>query len=585
MKMRHRILGLLLTLALILPLSGCKKAAVTQDDIAQNDFPVVLIDSMTSVMASDLYDRLSGSDLLEEGGVLDSSTYFDTLQAIILDSIVSIEARDVNLREDTPLYRTYLLRYRDSYVKYLYKHLILDSIRVDSATVIGLFEDHREDFSYKEQVRARHLVISADGLKYGKDSLLYKDYSIEQLDSIAEEMAYDLKAKIDSGANFGQLSTEYSVHSESGRRGGELGYFFRNTYNKEFEEVAFSLASGAISEPFKSPDGWHIIEVTDHVDSGQAPLTPEIYEEVARLYAAEKAQIRSAHLMDSIISVAEIIYNDSALSGDIHRVPDTTWAAIINGIDTITFYRMPDHVHQYKSNRGLDTAVTLSLLKDALALRARRFILMQAGDDLGFGKAPEVVKNRKALYHKYAKDVVRKRGRDIHYTPPESLIADYYEKNSNKFIFEKPVYIQHIIVEDSILGEFLRDQALSGVDFLDLAKQYYPGAEEIRVAAADLGYIGRGELPDNLYKTALATPVKSVSHPIKTEWGYHIVKVLDRKHDKTLEQVRARIVDVLKKEHQEETYREWVRELMNRHLVEYDLGIIKRIALAPREHR
>ncbi|UCD93875.1 MAG: peptidylprolyl isomerase [Candidatus Zixiibacteriota bacterium] len=565
-------------------ISGCKVSTLTRDDIVASDFPVALIDSTGAVMASALYYRLAVSDLVEEGGILDSSTYFDTLNAIILDSIISMEAKEVNLRDDPPVYRTYLFRYQNFYIDYIFQHLILDSIDSDSLSIDSFYRAHPELFAYKEQVNASHIVISAEGLKYGHDSVQYKAYTDEQLDSIARQKIYNLRAQIDSGVDFGYLANEYSVHRESGKKDGRLGYFFRNTYNKEFEDQAFSLPEGSVSQPFKSPDGWHIIKIDDHVDSGLAVLTPQLYENAKEVYIKSVAGPRSRDFMDSIMGVAQIVYNDSALSANIHEAPETLWAATVNDIDTITFFRFPDYLHQFKLSKNIDT-VTLDVMHETLDFMSSRLVLIQAADELGFGSDSAVVATREALYHKYAIEVVKKRGRDPDFVPSDSLIEDYYQKHIDRYVIQKPVRVQHIIVDDSVFGEFLRDQALSGVDFLDLAKEYYPGAEEIRTAAADLGWIGPGEMPERFYEHALATPVKGISHPVKTEWGYHIIKVLDRQYNKTVQQARPSIIDAVKREHQYSFHLQWKRDMVSRYRIDYNLDRIKRLELASKQRR
>lgn len=558
--------------------------SLSRDDIVANDFPVAVIDSEEPIYASSLYYRLANSDLLDEGGFIDSTIYFDTLRAIILDSLISLEADKVDLKDDMPLYRNFFFLYKEYYLKYLYKNLIIDSVPADSMIIVDYYKAHPDIFYYREQVRARHMVVSAEGLRYGEDSLLYKDYSMEQIDSIAENMIFDYKAQIDSGAELGNLAYDHSMHRESGRKLGELGYFFRGTYNKEFEDVAFTLPEGEISDPFKSPDGWHIVEVIDHVDSGLADLTPEIYQQAMQRYLAENSQGLYDHLLDSLLRVSTIVYNDSALSGNIHIVPDTVWAAIINEIDTITFHRLPDYVHHYKSRVGLDSA-DLPMIHDMLLTRAVEYLIMQAGDNMGFKDRPEVVEERHKLYHKYAITYVKKGSRDQHYQPPDSLVELYYREHIDDYVVEKPIRVQHIIVDDSVFGEFLRDQAMSGIEFLDLAQEHYPGAEEIRVAAADLGFIGPGEMPDAFYGRAMATPINHISHPVKTDLGYHIIKVIDRMHNRTIDQVRPKIVDALKKKHALEFFEQWKQDMFDRHDIEYHLEKLKRIELVSKDRR
>ena len=49
----------------------------------------------------------------------------------------------------------------------------------------------------------------------------------------------------------------------SGKKGGDLGWFGRNEMVKEFEDIAFTLEKGKVSEPFKTQFGWHILKVID----------------------------------------------------------------------------------------------------------------------------------------------------------------------------------------------------------------------------------------------------------------------------------------------------------------------------------
>jgi parvulin-like peptidyl-prolyl isomerase len=578
MYQRLSIFGFIIILVGIIFGGACKKDYITYLDIAKNNFPVATIDGNKEVMASDLFNRMADSKLLPNGGIIDSTILIDTLREIVLDSVVSIEAMNINIEQDPGSYRTYLLRYRDFYMDYIYKNYVLDSIQVDSLAVDSFYWANPDYFSFDEQVHARQLVVSAEGLKEGKDSAEYKGYSMDQLDSIAREEVFDIRKKIDNGADFGEMAFKYSMHRESGDNDGELGYFFKHTFRKEFEKVAFSLPEGTISQPFKTPDGWHLVQVLDHIDSGMVPLTPDLYAEATQAYSAILSRERGMALMDSLIKACQIEYNDSALVQNLGQVPETTWAAIINDVDTITFERLPDFLFQYKSTLDIDT-VRLQDVKDMLFQLGQRFLLMQFGDKIGYSKRPEVAKERESIYHKYAMNIIRNTGYDPNYTPPESLVEKYYTINIDKYIFKKPIYVQHIIVDDSLLGEYLRDQALSGVDFLDLAEEYYPGEPEIRRAAADLGYIGPGEMPDAFYNTAMSTRPGNVSHPVKTDWGYHIIKVVDKKNNRPLNDARFEIIEDLKMLHRKQAEEEWKQEILARHDIVYHLDKMAKIKL------
>lgn len=74
--------------------------------------------------------------------------------------------------------------------------------------------------------------------------------------------AVALKKKIDGGESFERLAAKYSK-CPSAQRGGALGTFGRGQMVKPFENAAFNLAVGQVSEPVKTQFGWHLIKVYD----------------------------------------------------------------------------------------------------------------------------------------------------------------------------------------------------------------------------------------------------------------------------------------------------------------------------------
>jgi len=68
--------------------------------------------------------------------------------------------------------------------------------------------------------------------------------------------------KIKTGEKFGNLAKEFSTDKGSGKREGNLGYFTKGMMVKPFEDAAFKLQIGEISEPIKTEFGYHIIKRT-----------------------------------------------------------------------------------------------------------------------------------------------------------------------------------------------------------------------------------------------------------------------------------------------------------------------------------
>lgn len=66
--------------------------------------------------------------------------------------------------------------------------------------------------------------------------------------------------RLKKGESFANLAKELSIDKGSAKRGGELGYFGRGMMVKPFEEAAFKLEKGQISDPIKTEFGYHIIK-------------------------------------------------------------------------------------------------------------------------------------------------------------------------------------------------------------------------------------------------------------------------------------------------------------------------------------
>lgn len=74
-----------------------------------------------------------------------------------------------------------------------------------------------------------------------------------------------LKADIEGGKDFAQMARAYS-QCPSGKKGGELGEFFRGQMVPEFDQVVFTKEIGKVHGPVKTQFGYHLLEITKRVD-------------------------------------------------------------------------------------------------------------------------------------------------------------------------------------------------------------------------------------------------------------------------------------------------------------------------------
>ncbi len=99
--------------------------------------------------------------------------------------------------------------------------------------------------------------------------------SDEMSDQQARTTLMEIREKIENGDSFAELASEYSEDPGSKIKGGDLGWMDPGDFVPAFENVASSLSIGQVSEPFKTPFGWHILEVLERRDHDQTKTNKE----------------------------------------------------------------------------------------------------------------------------------------------------------------------------------------------------------------------------------------------------------------------------------------------------------------------
>jgi peptidyl-prolyl cis-trans isomerase C len=130
------------------------------------------------------------------------------------------------------------------------------NLKIDDSLVQLYYDAHKNEY---ESVRAKHILIRVKGAPMpgaeGKPELT---------DEQALAKAQEIRQKLVAGADFAAVAKTDSDDTGSAPKGGELGEFRRGMMVPPFEQAAFSLKPGEISEPVKSPFGYHIIVVEEH---------------------------------------------------------------------------------------------------------------------------------------------------------------------------------------------------------------------------------------------------------------------------------------------------------------------------------
>jgi peptidyl-prolyl cis-trans isomerase C len=168
------------------------------------------------------------------------------------------------------------------------KELVL----VTDREVRTYYTDNPEQFVTPEQVKASHILIQVSPQASEEDK------------KKAQDQINEIRNLLLSGADFGETAKERS-EGPSGPRGGDLGFFGRGQMVPPFEEAAFALAKGQISQVVETQFGYHIIQVTDRKEAGQLTFE-EVKDNVKELLKREKSTEAIDKYIDGLRDQAEI---------------------------------------------------------------------------------------------------------------------------------------------------------------------------------------------------------------------------------------------------------------------------------------
>lgn len=149
-------------------------------------------------------------------------------------------------------------------------------------------------------------------------------------------------------------------------------------------------------------------------------------------------------------------------------------------------------------------------------------------------------------------------------------VAAYYEEHRADFDRPEQVRVRQILVTDPAEGKQLLGLLRQGEDFAELAREYSlsPDASQ----GGDLGFFGRGQMPPEFDAVVFDLPVGRLSELVKTDYGYHIFRVEEKRPAARLSQKEAgqEIRRILEARKQEEAYQDWLQDLRSRASIQVD---------------
>lgn len=171
---------------------------------------------------------------------------------------------------------------------------------VDDAEAKKVFEENISKVKPEQEISARHILVNT------------------------EDEAKEVKAQLEGGTDFAKLAAEKS--KDKNAEGGSLGFFSRGQMLKPFEDAAFALDVGKLSEPVKTSFGWHIIEVQEKRDQ-KLPSFDDVKDPIISQLVVRKAQsvvgdLRSKAKIEILDPEIKRAMDDAAMRGEAPPLPD-----------------------------------------------------------------------------------------------------------------------------------------------------------------------------------------------------------------------------------------------------------------------
>jgi peptidyl-prolyl cis-trans isomerase C len=197
-------------------------------------------------------------------------------EQIIQLKLLAADAEKKKLDQD-PKVKAQLEFSRQNALAALMFQNIQDNVKIDDDAIQKYYDAHKNDY---DVVKASHILIRVKGAPMpavaGKPELT---------DEEALTKAKAIRARVAGGEDFAAVARAESDDS-SGAKGGDLGEFKRGMMVPPFEAAAFAAKVGEITEPVKSPFGYHIIKVESHttkpLGEAKADIITKLKPEMAR---------------------------------------------------------------------------------------------------------------------------------------------------------------------------------------------------------------------------------------------------------------------------------------------------------------
>jgi parvulin-like peptidyl-prolyl isomerase len=496
------------------------------------------------------------------------------LNEIIVDVIVKQKARALDLSNDQAFQEGKAEHMDKLLLDLLYEKEIIEKSEVTPEEIETYYRENPYEFYRipdKAQVSRILIKIQADPAA--------PDYPQEEQETL--DRILTIRQRIIDGEDFGQLAKEFSEDDLSGAKGGDMGFVSRGMLVPEFEDFIFSAGLNELSQPIKSPQGYNLLIVRERKQGEKRELDDEVRGLTKDYLKKEKANQKAADYLKELKEKASFVFNEDVLASADSLITDDPWVLVINQQDTIRYDYYSGLWKVYGSDTDQDTIRRdhkQNFLKDLPLVT--QLLLRQDAKAKGYLSRPEYLEEEESYTLKMAVEKIKAvPAMEVRaYRPTETEVYDYYLANRQEYPTDSSIHVYHILFQDSALAEKVRREISSGADFVEMAEKYHSGTWPQGTTSYDLGFISDQMVPENFYKAAALLQVSEVSQPVRTEYGYHLIKSVERIKS-LLDPYKPGIRNKMMKLKVQEVKERWERKLREESDIWIDQNLLRKIKL------
>jgi|ERR1035437_379490 parvulin-like peptidyl-prolyl isomerase len=251
---------------------------------------------------------------------------------------------------------------------------------------------------------------------------------------------------------------------------------------------------------------------------------------------------------------------------DLRKLDDATIAIIGQYVLTKEKYRV---ITDYMSQK-FDYKLTKDQEKEFIQFIVNKKMMALEARSLGYADRPDLKVKYDwdfddILSHVYYAENIEKKSQ-----VSEKDAKAYYEAHTGDFV---EIKAQHILVKSKQLADSLHKRILSGESFDEIAKKYSEDATT-KEKGGNLGAFTKGVMVQEFEDTAFAMADGEVSQPVKTVYGYHIIKVLERKKY-SYDDSKDKITKMIKEKKQQQVFDDAIGALKKKYKVTVNQDAVK----------